>query len=110
MPDRDLWSGAALDEGRPVFCFKCPHPQRGELAARLSPREAQSLTMAAHGLTDREIARRLGLMPRTVRVYLARARDKLGAVNTTHAVFLATLAGLILFDSFLVDATVDVAV
>ncbi len=61
----------------------------------LSPRQKAVLALAAGGCTNRDIALRLGLKVRTVRHYLAEARRRLGASNTTHAVAIAVARGLI---------------
>ncbi len=55
----------------------------------LSERQAECLGLAAQGLTWRQIALELGISPGTVRGHLLRARERLGAENTTHAVALA---------------------
>jgi DNA-binding CsgD family transcriptional regulator len=55
----------------------------------LSPREAQLLELAAHGLVDKEIAARLQVSVATVRTYWERIRKKLGASNRAEAVALA---------------------
>lgn len=54
----------------------------------LSPRESQTLTFAAVGLTDKEIAVRLGVSLGTVRTYWERLNHKSGAVNRAEAVAL----------------------
>jgi RNA polymerase sigma factor (sigma-70 family) len=46
--------------------------------ARLTARERQVLKMVVGGLHNREVARELGISPRTVEVYKARLMDKLG--------------------------------
>jgi len=46
--------------------------------SRLSPREAEVVLLAAKGLTNVEIGRRLFLSPETIRTYLTRAFDVLG--------------------------------
>ena len=55
---------------------------------QLTHRQQQVILLAAQGLTTLAIARHLGLSPCTVEHHLAQARDRLGAVNTTHAVAL----------------------
>lgn len=55
-------------------------------AQALSQREASVLVLAARGLTDKEIARRLGLSRRTVGTYWERMRDKLGRHTRTQLV------------------------
>ena len=57
----------------------------------LSAREQEVAGLVAEGLTDREIAARLGLAHRTVQTHVANARHKLGADNRSHLV--ALLAG-----------------
>jgi len=52
----------------------------------LSEREREVLASAAEGLTDKEIARHLGIGPKTVRTYWDRIRHKLGAASRTQAV------------------------
>jgi PAS domain S-box-containing protein len=49
---------------------------------RLSPREREVVTLLAQGLSSKEIARQLGLSPRTVEMHRARLRLKLGAPST----------------------------
>lgn len=67
-------------------------------AAPLTVREVQVLTLAAHGLTDEQIARRLQLRPATVHSHMYRLRHKLGAANRAHAVALGLYLTLITLD------------
>lgn len=83
--------GQSAQTGCPGFVFK-PVSRKP-----LSPRETETLSLAAQGLTDVEISRRLFLAARTVRMYLGSARRKLNANNTTHAVALGLVQGLIEF-------------
>lgn len=55
-------------------------PGRG-LEARLSAREREVSHLAAAGLADKEIARRLGISPTTVRTHIDNAYRKLGVNN-----------------------------
>ena len=57
----------------------------------LSPREQEIVVRAAQGATDKEIADSLDLSVATLRTYWGRVREKLGAVNRTHAIALAAL-------------------
>jgi len=68
---------------------------KGRSAAALSGREVECLTLAANGLTDREMAHRLGLSTHTVHFHLNNATIKLNARNRTHAVGLAAQMGII---------------
>ena len=65
----------------------------GAAPVRLSPREQQCLGRVARGMTSKEIARDLGLSPRTVDLHVARASTRLGAANRIEAVTLAIRAG-----------------
>ncbi len=51
----------------------------------LSPRERDVLGMAAEGLTNGEIARRLGVTVHAVKFHLASVFRKLGVANRTEA-------------------------
>lgn len=55
----------------------------------LSPRELTCMIWASMGKTKNETAKLLGLKEKTVRFYLERAREKLGASNIAHAVRIA---------------------
>lgn len=52
----------------------------------LSDREVEVLDLAGKGLTNRDIAARLGLSEHTVARHVANARNKLGAANRAEAV------------------------
>jgi DNA-binding NarL/FixJ family response regulator len=82
MPDRETTPGQS-EKDCPFF---------------LSPRQRQVLALAARGLTSREIALQLTIEPGTVGNHLSRAREALGAQNTTHAVVIALVRGLIEFE------------
>lgn len=58
----------------------------------LSEREREVLFLAADGLTDKEIAQRLGIGAKTVRTYWDRIRGKLGASSRTQALSMALRA------------------
>jgi DNA-binding CsgD family transcriptional regulator len=61
--------------------------------AGLTPRELEILRIAARGLTDKEIAARLGIRSHTVSNYLTVILLKLGARNRTEAVAQAVSTG-----------------
>lgn len=62
---------------------------------RLSAREREVLTVAAEGLTAREIADRLGVRERTVTTHLSRIYDKLDVRTRIGALRAASAAGLV---------------
>lgn len=57
--------------------------------ASLSDQEGSVLRLAAEGLTDREIAKRMSVSEKTIDTYWSRIRQKLDARNRTHAVAIA---------------------
>lgn len=67
---------------------------------KLTPREAEILTLAAQGLTSRQIANALYLSDVHVKRCLSEGRCKLGAVNTAHAIAIAVAAKLIIIHPF----------
>lgn len=56
---------------------------------KLTPREVDCLIWSAEGKTDWEISKILGISRSTVLKHIASAREKLGAMNKTHAVAMA---------------------
>jgi DNA-binding NarL/FixJ family response regulator len=71
---------------------------RPKLAAvDLSARELHVLKQVAGGLSNKQIARRLGISEKTVRNHLSRVFNKLRAANRTEAVLNAMRIGLLLF-------------
>ncbi len=63
--------------------------EKARPTVELSPREREIVVRAAAGATDKEIADDLDISVATLRTYWVRVRDKLGAVNRTHAIALA---------------------
>jgi DNA-binding CsgD family transcriptional regulator len=59
----------------------------------LTPREKRALTHAAFGLSNSQIATRMGVPPGTVEGYLHRCYKRLRARNRAHAVALALVRG-----------------
>lgn len=59
----------------------------------LSPREQEVLALAAQGLTNREIAYRLGISDRTVQFHMNSVFNKTGASSRTEAAVLAIQRG-----------------
>ena len=61
----------------------------------LSNRELEVLVNVAAGLSDKQVAGRLGISPKTVRNHLGRVFSKLGASNRVEAVINALRVGLL---------------
>jgi DNA-binding CsgD family transcriptional regulator len=59
----------------------------------LSKRECEVVQCLVQGLTNREIAERMGLSPHTVKNYLFRVFDKLGVSNRTELLFMTLNQG-----------------
>jgi two-component system, NarL family, response regulator DevR len=71
----------------------------GGAPAALTAREIEILSVAAEGLTAKEIALRMGLASRTVTTHLANIYSKLGVGTRVAAVMKAANLGLIDIDS-----------
>jgi DNA-binding CsgD family transcriptional regulator len=63
--------------------------------ALLTPRELEVLTLLAEGLSNKAIARRLGISVHTAKFHVAALIDKLDAVGRTDAVAHAARRGVI---------------
>lgn len=61
----------------------------------LSPREREVLARLSFGESRAKVADMLHISENTLRAYIDSARHKLGAMNVTHAVALATARGII---------------
>jgi len=61
---------------------------------RLTPRQSEVLVQLTLGLSNKEIARSLGLLESTVKVHVKTILKKLPAANRTHAAMLALELGL----------------
>jgi DNA-binding CsgD family transcriptional regulator len=59
----------------------------------LSPRERTVLELTGAGLSTKEVARRLGISPNTVKFHLQAAFDKLGVASRAEAVMVAIRCG-----------------
>jgi serine/threonine-protein kinase len=87
----------ALNEARDIAASLEPAPP-AEYATQVhpfSPRELQVLNLAANGLTNKEIAYRLGISERTVQFHMNSIFNKTGTQSRTEAVALALRKGWI---------------
>jgi DNA-binding NarL/FixJ family response regulator len=69
--------------------------RRRSVSFRLTRREREVLSIAAEGITAREIAERLGVRERTVTTHLARIYGKLGVGSRLAALRVAARSGLV---------------
>ena len=83
------WVGSLADEV----------DSRRDIESRLTRREQEVLRVAAHGMTARQMARRLGVRERTVTTHLGRIYAKLGVNSRVGAVIEAARAGLVAVSS-----------
>jgi DNA-binding NarL/FixJ family response regulator len=70
-------------------------PRPGDERTTLTPRELEVLQLICDGLSNREIAARLGLSANTVAVHRARIMNTLGVHKTAELVMYALQHGLI---------------
>ena len=83
---------------RSSFAPRCPIGRPGRPAERTEPLtsiEQEMLRLVAQGLTNREIGERLRWSVGTVKKYLQRALEKLGASDRTQAAVEAVKRGLL---------------
>jgi len=80
----------AVASARPV-----PSKPQGAALALLTPKEAQMLEYLAQGMTNKEIARALGIGTETIKWHLKNLFAKLSAGSRRHAVDRARMLGLI---------------
>jgi DNA-binding NarL/FixJ family response regulator len=69
--------------------------RRRDMEVALTGREREVLSVAAEGLTARQIADRLGMRERTVTTHLGRIYTKLGVGSRMAALRVAANAGLV---------------
>jgi DNA-binding NarL/FixJ family response regulator len=67
----------------------------GEESEPLTPREREALELLAQGLSNRQIAERLGISEHTAKFHVASVSGKLGASSRTEAVSRGVRRGLI---------------
>lgn len=59
------------------------------MTGRLTPRQAQMVRLIAEGLTDKEIAYRMGIAHATAQKHASNLLERLDARNRAHAVAIA---------------------
>jgi DNA-binding NarL/FixJ family response regulator len=69
--------------------------QRGVEQQPLTARQVRVLALVAEGLTNRQIADRLGVTPQTVGLHLSRTYRVIGVANRTAAARWAARAGVV---------------
>ncbi len=76
---------SSTDIARENMSLEEPASSQPDLGSTtLSEREKEVLFLAGDGMTDKEIARKLSIGPKTVRTYWDRMRAKLGAASRTE--------------------------
>lgn len=61
----------------------------------LTPREREVLSFVAQGLSNKDIAQRLGTASGTIKMHVQNILEKLGAADRTHAVTIAIRRGIL---------------
>jgi DNA-binding NarL/FixJ family response regulator len=77
------------------FAARAKEPPRSEVLAELTEREREVMALAAAGLSNGEIARRLVVSSATAKTHISRAMIKLGARDRAQLVVLAYETGLV---------------
>jgi two-component system, NarL family, nitrate/nitrite response regulator NarL len=86
----ESFASALLHLGEPRDSAATP-----AIPSLLSPRELQVLTLLSEGLSNRDVATRLGISRHTAKFHVNAILDKLGATTRTEAVVLAARSGLL---------------
>ncbi len=77
-----VWAGARLFGAAPQTAPG--NPEAADVLG-LTAREREVLTLLASGLTNKEMAQRMGVSPNTIKTHLAHVFEKLGANRRTEA-------------------------
>lgn len=72
-----------------------PPPPAPRVETWLTPREQEVLELMSEGLSNRDIADRLGISRHTAKFHVNAVLDKLGAASRTEAVVLGARSGLL---------------
>lgn len=81
----------ALEEGRKLRNARVQRADLDARAAELSPRQREVMMLVAEGLSNKEIALRLDISPRTVENYRAWVMEKMGAQGLADLVRMTML-------------------
>jgi two-component system nitrate/nitrite response regulator NarL len=88
---------AVLDPALAAAVLRARERPPGFAVEALTPREQEVLQLLAEGLSNKVIARRLGISEHTVKFHVNTILGKLGAQSRTEAVTRAIRMGLLLF-------------
>jgi two-component system nitrate/nitrite response regulator NarL len=83
-----------LDDSFAAVLLHVAEPPSGA-ATLLSPREQEVLALLSEGLSNRDVATRLGISHHTAKFHVNAILDKLGATTRTEAVVLAARSGIL---------------
>jgi hypothetical protein len=87
--------GSQVDLGPPALDgFAERRREAARKVERLAPRQRQVLALVADGLLNKQIAHRLGIAEKTVKMHRAIMLDRLGAATSADAIRIAVEAGL----------------
>jgi DNA-binding NarL/FixJ family response regulator len=82
-------AGAATPDGVPPGSAPPASNGRPSVDRRLTPRETEVLQLLGEGLSNREIANRLRLSERTIKIHVSAVLGKLGVQSRTQAALAA---------------------
>jgi two-component system, NarL family, nitrate/nitrite response regulator NarL len=89
---KSIYSGARATGGQVTFGMT-DHSDQSRL--RLSSREQSVLNLLHRGMTNKEMAKEIGISPETIKIYVKAISDKLGTRNRTELIVRALEYGLI---------------
>lgn len=98
LPDPPVTPDAAAPQDGQHRSDAADAGRLGGSVGELTKRQTQVLVLVALGLSDNEIADKLGLTPGTVHRYVAGIRDRLNARNRAHAAVLGIHHGHLIID------------